>query len=76
MATVNVTGSTLTDKAVVAVHFDRDNPDTGLTVFWGDYALARKGLLDILNPAGCDIRLQGNDINIAMNNDISVVISL
>ncbi|MEJ6534076.1 MULTISPECIES: hypothetical protein [Pseudoalteromonas] len=75
MATVNVTGGRIADKAAVAVHYDRDNPDIGLTVFWGDYALARKGLLDILNPSRCEMQLQGNNISIAMNEDLNVVIS-
>jgi len=75
MATVNVVGSRKADTATVAIHYDRDNPDVGLTVFWEDYALTRKGLFEILNPSRCDMQLQGNKINIAMNDDVNVVIS-
>ena len=63
-------------SAIVAVHYDRENTDAGLTVYWGDYALARKGLLEILNPSHCHMQLIGNKIEIEMQGELRVTIDI
>lgn len=65
-----------TDSAIVAVHYDRENADVGLTVYWGDYALARQGLLNILNPTFCGMKLVDNKILIDLSNELHVTIAI